>query len=65
MREMMFAANGWRKSMRCETSACVEVAVGGEQVGLRNSTKPEVQLAIDVNSWRQFIDAVKSNQFTS
>jgi Domain of unknown function (DUF397) len=59
----MFAASGWRKSTRCETSACVEVAVGGALVGLRNSTKPDTRLAIDAGAWRQFIDGVRTGDF--
>lgn len=53
----------WRKSTRCETSACVEVATGGSLVGLRNSTLPEVHLSIDASAWRQFIDGVRTGEF--
>jgi hypothetical protein len=59
----MVAARAWRKSTRCETAACVEVATGGPVVGLRNSTKPEVHLSLAVNSWRQFIDGVRGGEF--
>jgi hypothetical protein len=53
----------WRKSTRCEAGACVEVATEGPQVGLRNSTKPEVSLALDATAWRQFIAGVRAGEF--
>lgn len=56
-------SNTWRKSTRCETSACVEVATEGPLVGLRNSTRPEVHLAIDASAWRQFIAGVRTGEF--
>jgi hypothetical protein len=61
--EEMVATKAWRKSMRCESGACVEVATGGPQVGLRNSTLPEVELALDAASWRQFIEGVRGGEF--
>lgn len=61
MNEMTISA--WRKSARCETAACVEVATDGPVVGLRNSTKPEVHLAVDPMAWRQFIDGVRGGEF--
>ena len=61
--EEMVATKAWRKSMRCESGACVEVATGGPLVGLRNSTLPEVELALDAASWRQFIEGVRGGEF--
>ena len=61
--EKFLATPAWRKSTRCETGACVEVAAGGPAVGLRNSTLPAVELAIDTASWRQFIDGVRRGDF--
>jgi Domain of unknown function (DUF397) len=61
----MFAASGWRKSTRCETSACVEVDTSGPLVGLRNSTKPDTRLAIDAGAWRDFVNLVKRDGFTA
>lgn len=61
MNEM--AISGWRKSARCETAACVEVATDGPLVGLRNSTKPEVALSLDPAAWQQFIDGVRGGEF--
>lgn len=61
--EEMVVARAWRKSTRCETAACVEVATDGQLVGLRNSTKPEVELMIDAASWRLFIDGVRGGEF--
>jgi len=61
--EEMTGARLWRKSARCEAGACVEVATGGPQVGLRNSTLPEVALEIDAAAWRQFIVGVRTGEF--
>lgn len=61
--EDMVVARAWRKSTRCETAACVEVATGGPHVGLRNSTSPQVELQLDTAAWRQFIDGVRAGEF--
>lgn len=61
--EDMVVARAWRKSTRCETAACVEVATDGPRVGLRNSNSPESELQLDAATWRQFIDGVRAGEF--
>lgn len=61
--EEMAATKVWRKSLRCESGACVEVATDGPLVGMRNSTLPEVELELGAASWRQFIEGVRNGEF--
>lgn len=44
--------SGWRKSSRCDSSACVEVRMRDEEVAVRDTTRPEVQLTVDGAGWR-------------
>ena len=59
----MVVARAWRKSTRCETAACVEVATDGPIVGLRNSNQPESQLHLGAGAGQQFIDGVRAGEF--
>lgn len=53
----------WRKSARCESSSCVEVADLGTRAGLRNSTDPAVELAFELPVWQAFIAGVRAGEF--
>jgi predicted secreted Zn-dependent protease len=53
----------WRKSGRCETHACVEVAEGPGQVAMRNSTLPEHRIEFTAAVWRDFIAGVRAGEF--
>jgi uncharacterized protein DUF397 len=46
----------WRKSSRCDTSACVEIAFSAERdrVYLRNSADPGVHLELSAGAWHAF-----------
>jgi len=61
MTELHVAA--WRRSTKCEAGTCVEVADLGEAVGLRNSTRPEIAIAIPVETWRDFVAGVRAGEF--
>jgi hypothetical protein len=54
----------WRKSSRCDTSTCVEVAFSPERgrVYLRNSREPEVHLEFDAGAWRAFCAAAAAGE---
>jgi len=54
---------GWRKSSRCESSACVEVAIGDGDVEVRNSTDPATTLTFSPDEWAVFIAGVKAGEF--
>ncbi|WP_213453412.1 DUF397 domain-containing protein [Rhizomonospora bruguierae] len=53
----------WRKSTRCESSNCLELADLGAHAGLRNSTRPEVQLTFEAPAWRAFLAGVRAGEF--
>jgi hypothetical protein len=54
----------WRKSSRCGTGACVEVATGDTVVGMRDSKDPHSPaLSFSHAEWRVFIDGVKDGNF--
>ncbi|MFG2045694.1 DUF397 domain-containing protein [Dactylosporangium sp. NPDC048998] len=51
----------WRRSSRCSMDGgdCVEVAVTGGRVLVRDSTQPDgAVLAFDAGAWSQFLEAV-------
>jgi hypothetical protein len=56
--------NEWRKSTRCGTNACVEVAMPFVDergpVRLRDSEAPDSILTFDQKMWRAFIKAVSA-----
>ncbi|GLI00088.1 DUF397 domain-containing protein [Phytohabitans aurantiacus] len=53
----------WRKSTRCESHACVEVARAPEAVAIRNSTLPQEHLSFAVPVWRAFVAGVRAGEF--
>jgi hypothetical protein len=61
----MFQPNAaeWRRSTRCESGACVEVRRLGDEVQLRNSTRPEHSLGFSREAWREFRQGVLVGEF--
>jgi hypothetical protein len=51
----------WRRSSRCDSSACVEVAwAGPTTVWVRDSEDPDGPvLEFDPQAWEQFIDWIR------
>jgi len=45
----------WRKSNGCDSNLCVEVAVAGDQVLIRNSAAPDVRLSLSHREWSTFV----------
>jgi hypothetical protein len=56
-------AAGWRKSSRCETGHCVEVAWRGGAVAIRNSTAPDQRILVDAEAWRAFVAGLRAGEF--
>jgi hypothetical protein len=54
----------WRRSRRCDTAHCVEVAFDPDRdrVYLRNSDDPEIHLALSAESWRAFCAALAAGE---
>jgi Domain of unknown function (DUF397) len=48
---------------RCESGACVEIAVQGEAVMVRSSTAPEVMIILTHAEWREFLTEAKQGLF--
>jgi hypothetical protein len=55
--------HAWRKSSRCDTSACVEIATADDAVLMRNSTIAHDVLSLPVDAWRSFVAGVKRGDF--
>jgi len=54
----------WRRASRCESTACVEVALGEERVHVRNSDgSADHALSFTVVEWQTFIEAAKAGEF--
>lgn len=49
----------WRKSTRCESQHCVEVARVGAGVAVRDSVTPEQFVVFDAVAWRTFVDTLR------
>jgi len=56
----------WRRSRRCDSGHCVEVAVTDGQVAVRDSKNPDGPvLLFDHKEWQDFILGVKDGDFDS
>jgi hypothetical protein len=56
----------WRKSQRSSPSGdnCVEVALDGVRVGVRDSKdRGGSELQFDARSWREFLEGAKNGEF--
>ncbi|MFI2272322.1 MULTISPECIES: DUF397 domain-containing protein [Catenuloplanes] len=55
----------WRRSARCVASHhCMEVAICGALVLVRNSTRPTVALDLNGDQWRGFLAYLRSAKRT-
>jgi hypothetical protein len=59
----MTSAVTWRKSARCESSMCVEVASIHGHAAMRDSTDPDVRLVFGASQWAAFLAAVRAGEF--
>jgi hypothetical protein len=54
----------WRRSSRCGSNGCVEVATANGVIGVRDSKKADSPvLTFDAQEWRAFVDGVKNAEF--
>ena len=59
-----FDAVQWRKSSRCGTAACVEVAKVADEYLIRDSKDPKVEpLRFTEGEWEAFVEGVASGEF--
>jgi hypothetical protein len=54
----------WHHSSRCDSGACVEVAITEATVFVRKSDQPGVELTFDREEWVEFLAAVKEGELT-
>jgi hypothetical protein len=54
----------WRKSSRCDSGSCVEVARRDTGVAVRNNTQPDLHLTFDGTSWRGLLQDLRDGQLT-
>jgi hypothetical protein len=55
---------GWRRASRCGNSSCVEVAMRGDEIALRDSKLPDSPvLTYTRDEWRAFVAGVKDGEF--
>lgn len=53
----------WKRSTRCETSACVEVLIDGDVVKVRDSKNPDVVLEFTTDEWDAFVGGCTDGEF--
>jgi hypothetical protein len=54
----------WRKSSRCDTASCVEVAVTGTGIAMRDSKAPhQSHLELSRQDWKAFVAGLKLGEF--
>lgn len=54
----------WRRSSRCESGSCVEVAITDAAVYVRSPNDPGVELQFSREEWAEFLAAVKEGELT-
>jgi hypothetical protein len=56
----------WRRSTRCVSDLhCLEVAIAGPSVLIRNSQRPEPVLAFPRATWHEFLTAMRGGTLTN
>jgi hypothetical protein len=54
----------WRRALKCASNGCVEVAMTGSEIAIRDSKRADSPiLTYDATEWRVFIEAVKNGEF--
>jgi hypothetical protein len=54
----------WRKSTKCTSGTCVEVARVGDQYLIRDSKRPEATpLSFTEDEWTAFVQGVDAGEF--
>lgn len=55
----------WRRSLRCDTNACIEAALMGGDIVLRDSKRPDGPvLRFSKDEWDAFIAGVQAGDFS-
>lgn len=57
------AERTWTKSSRCDSNACVEIAMTDGGAAMRRTGEPETELSFGHTAWQDFVAAVKDGEF--
>jgi hypothetical protein len=58
------SGSGWRRSSRCGSSSCVEVAIRGDAIAVRDSKRLDGPvLTYSREEWLAFVAGVKGGEF--
>lgn len=63
MEKKYFLTSDWRRSTRCESVACVEVARQDHDVAMRDSNDPGAHLRFSSDAWNGFLTDVREGRF--
>jgi hypothetical protein len=56
--------SGWRKSRRCDSSTCIEIAEAGDGMAMRNSQHPDGPVLLFSRSgWQEFVLGLRAGEF--
>jgi hypothetical protein len=53
----------WRRSTKCASETCVEVAISGNRAYVRSSQAAGTYLVFDAEEWRSFLSGVEDREF--
>ena len=54
----------WRRAMRCDSGACVEIGTLGESVLVRSSGDADgIYVTLSREAWREFVAWIKDGDF--
>ena len=54
----------WRKSSRCDSGSCVEVALVGEEIAVRDGKNPTGHtLQFTRMQWKAFTEGIRAGEF--
>jgi hypothetical protein len=54
----------WVRSRRCDSSSCVEAALVGDEIAVRNSQDPDGPVVVfSRDEWRAFLGGVQDGDF--
>lgn len=57
-------ASLWRRSTYCADSTCVEIAVAGDEMFMRDSkNKSQPFIRFDQTAWQQFVQGINNGEF--
>jgi hypothetical protein len=59
---MAHRPGAWRRSSRCEAIECVEVRLGNDRIGVRDSASGQA-IEVPQPAWRAFCAGIKAGDF--